>query len=110
MADLHKFSVQEAVNTEAAGQWNVETVVTTTDGTVTHIDVSGYHNVIVDCTSTICVLFDTISNTAATDANNLELPTGIHSLKVPHGLIGNTIYFHWLRNGSTDATVRVILT
>ena len=43
------------------------------------------------------------------DGNNLELPTGIHSLKVPHGL-GNTIYLHWLRNGSVNATVRMILT
>ena len=109
MADLHKFSVQEAVNTEAAGKWTVQTAVTTSGTGVTDVDVSGYHNVIIDCTSTICVLFDTISNTAATDANNLELPTGIHSLKVPHGL-GNTIYLHWLRNGSVNATVRMILT
>ena len=109
MADLHKFTVQEAVNTEAAGKWSVETVVTTTDATVTHINVSSYHNIIIDCTSTICVLFDTTSNTTAGDGNNLELPTGIHSLKVPHGL-GQTIYFHWRRNGSTDATVRAILT
>ena len=109
MADLHKFSVQEAVNTEAAGQWNVQTVVTTTNTDVTDVDVSGYHNVIIDCTSTICVLFDTTATGTGADGNNLELPTGIHSLKVPHGL-GNTIYLHWLRNGSVNATVRMILT
>ena len=109
MANLNKFSSQEAANTETSGVWNVETAVTTTDATVTHIDVSGYHNVIIDCTSTICVLFDKAAATTVTDDNNLELPTGVHSLKVPHGL-GNTIYFHWRRNGSTDATVRAILT
>ena len=109
MADLHRFSVQEAVNTDTAGQWNVQTAVTTSDASVTHVDVSSYHNVIIDTTKTICVLFDTTSDTAAGDGNNLELPTGIHALKVPHGL-GDTVYLHWRRNGSTNATVRMILT
>ena len=109
MADLHKFSVQEAVNTEAAGKWTVQTVVTTSGTDVTDVDVSEYHNVIIDCTSTICVLFDTTSTGTGADGDNLELPTGIHSLKVPHGL-GNTIYLHWLRNGAVNATVRMILT
>ena len=53
MANLHKLSVQEAVNTDTAAAWDVETVVTTTDATVTHINVSSYHNIIVDTTSTI---------------------------------------------------------
>jgi hypothetical protein len=109
MANLRQFSAAEALNTEAAGVWDVETVVTTTDSTVTHVNVSNYHNVILDTTSTICILFDTVSNTTATDGNNLEIPGGVTSIKIPKGL-GSTIYLHWLRNGSTDATVRVILT
>ena len=109
MAELHKFTTQEAVNTEVAGKWSVETAVTTSNNTVVHIDVTEYHNIIVDCTSTICVLFDTTADTAATDGNNLELLAGIHSLKVPHGL-GAKVYFHWLRNNDVNATVRIVKT
>ena len=108
MANLQKFRAHEALNTEAAAAWDVETVVTTTDATVTHINVSLYHNIIIDTTSTICILFDGTSNTTATDGNNLELPAGVHSVKVPHG-VGDTVYLHWLRNGSADATVRMVL-
>jgi hypothetical protein len=108
MANLHKLSVQEALNTDTAGAWDVETVVTTTDSTVTHVNVTTYHNVIIDTTATICILFDGTSDTTATDGNNLELPAGIHNVKVPHG-VGRTIYLHWLRNGTSDATVRMVL-
>jgi len=110
MANLHKFTVQEAVNQDSAGVWDVQTVVTTTDATVTHKDVSTYHNIIIDCTSTIVVLFDRTTDTTATDGNNLELQAGIHNIKIPHGISGNdSIYFHWRRDGSTDATVRMVL-
>ena len=108
MAHLQKFRAHEALNTDTAATWDVQTVVTTTDGTVTHVNVSSHHNVIIDTTSTICILFDGTSNTTATDGNNLELPAGVHSVKVPHG-VGDTVYLHWLRNGSADATVRMVL-
>jgi hypothetical protein len=108
MADLHKFTVVESLNTDTSAAWDVETVITTTDSTVTHINVSSYHNVIIDTTSTICILFDGTSNTTATDGSNLELPGGIHNIKVPHG-VGRTVYLHWLRNGSSDTTVRLVL-
>tara|TARA_R100000655_G_scaffold9287_4_gene23278 strand:- start:489 stop:824 length:336 start_codon:yes stop_codon:yes gene_type:complete len=110
MADLHKFTVAESLNTDTAGKWDVQTAVTTSDASVTHIDVSNYHNVIIDTTKTICVLFDGTSNTTAGDGNNLELPTGIHNLRVPHGISRNgSVYLHWRRNGSTNATVRMVL-
>ena len=114
MANLKEFSVQEAVNAEAAGKWTVQTVVTTSSAGVTHVNVSDYHNVIIDTTSTICILFDTAATTgdgdeAAFDGSNLELPFGVHALKVPKGL-GNTIWLHWRRNGAVNATVRMILT
>ena len=108
MANLQKYRAHESLNADTAAAWDVETVVTTTDATVTHINVSSYHNVIIDTTSTICILFDGTSNTTAGDGNNLELPSGVHNIKVPHG-VGSTVYLHWRRNGSTDATVRVVL-
>ena len=118
MANLKEFSTQEAVNAEAAGKWSVQTAVDTSalgDPTdTTHINVSDYHNVVIDCSSTICILFDTGATTgdgaeSAFDGNNLELPQGVHALKIPKGL-GNTIYLHWRRNGSVNATVRMVLT
>ena len=113
MANLKEFSTQEAVNAEAAGKWSVQTAVDTSalgDPTdTTHINVSDYHNVVIDCSSTICILFDTAATTDCTDGNNLELPGGVHALKIPKGL-GNTIYLHWRRNGSVNATVRMVLT
>ena len=110
MANLRQFSAAEALNTEAAGVWDVQDVVEKSDNTSAHYDVSKYHNVVVDCDATICVLFDTGATTTVTDDNNLELPGGVTSIKIPKGL-GSTIYFHWRRNG-TSATVntRVILT
>ena len=114
MANLKEFSTQEAVNAEAAGKWAVQSVVTTSGTGMTHVNVSDYHNVIIDTTSVICILFDTAATTgdgaeAAFDGDNLELPAGVHALKIPKGL-GNTIYLHWRRNGSVNATVRMVLT
>ena len=108
MANLHKFTVQESLNTDTAGSWAVQTAVTTSDSTVTHIDVSAVNTVIFDCTSDIDVLFDTAATTSNSDTNDLKLQAGITSIKVPRGL-GNTVYLHWRRSGSTDATVRIIL-
>jgi len=108
MANLHKFTVQEASNVEAAGNWTVQTVVTTTDTTTTHINVSAANTVIVDNTNTIDILFDTGATTSCSDSNDLKLPAGVHAVKVPRGL-GPAVYFHWRRNSSSNATVRVVV-
>ena len=108
MADLHKFTVQEASNVETAGQWGVETAVTTSDTTTTHMNVSTANTVIVDNNNTIDILFDTAASTNCSDANDIKLPSGVHAVKVPRGL-GNTVYFHWRRNSSANATVRVVV-
>jgi hypothetical protein len=113
MANLKEFSTQEAVNAEAAGKWLVQTAIDTsalsTATDTTHVNVSDYHNVVIDCTSTIDILFDTAATTDCNDTNDLKLPQGVHALKIPKGL-GNTIYLHWRRNGSVNATVRMVLT
>ena len=108
MANLNRFSAQEAVNVEVAAIWDVQTVVTTTNTHTNHVNVSNYHQVIIDTTSAIDILFDTNATTNCSDTNDLKLPQGVSSMKVPKGL-GNTIYLHWRRDGSTDATVRMIL-
>ena len=112
MANLNRFSAQEAVNVEVSAIWDVQTVVDTSAGgigtTTQHVNVSDYHQVIINNTSTIDILFDAISNTNCSDTNDMKIPEGITSIKVPKGL-GNTIYLHWRRDGSTDASVRMIL-
>lgn len=108
MADLHKFTVQESLNTDTAGGWSVQTAVTTTNTNTNHIDVSAINTVIFDCSSDIDVLFDTAATTNCDDTNDLKLQAGITSIKVPRGL-GNTVYLHWRRSGSSNATVRLIL-
>ena len=112
MANLHRFSVQEAVNTDTSGFWDVETGVTTTDTTTTHINVTNYHTVLVYASSTIDVLFDNVGNTNCNDTNDIKIPSGLTSLKVPRGIVPNdkgSMYMHWRRNGSTDATVQIVL-
>ena len=108
MAELHRFTVQEAVNTDTAGKWSVQSAVTTSGTSTNHIDCSQFHNVIIDCSSTIDILFDESATTNCSDTNDLKLPAGVHSMKIPHG-IGRTIYLHWRRDGATNATVRLIL-
>lgn len=108
MANLNRFSAQEAVNVEVAAIWDVQTVVTTTNTDTNHVNVSNYHQVVIDATATIDILFDTVSDTDCNDSNDIKLPLGISTVKVPKGL-GNTIYLHWRRDGSANSTVRMIL-
>ena len=112
MANLNRFSAQEAVNVEVSAVWDVQTVVSTSSGGIgantQHVNVSDYHQVIIDTTSAIDILFDANATTNCSDTNDLKLQAGITSIKVPRGL-GNTVYLHWRRSGSTDATVRLIL-
>ena len=107
MANLHKFTVQEAVNTDVAGVWDVEDVVTSS-ATTEHVEVTNYHNVIIDCADTIDVLFDAVATTNCNDSNDLKLPIGVHSLKVPHG-VGDEVYLHYRGSASATGVVRVIL-
>ena len=112
MANLNRFSAQEAVNVEVSAVWDVQTVVNTSSGGIgantQHVNVSDYHQVIIDTTSAIDILFDANATTNCSDTNDLKLPQGVSSMKIPKGL-GNIIYLHWRRDGSTNATVRMIL-
>lgn len=112
MSVLGKYSTQEAVNVDTSAIWDVQPVVDTSTGGIgantNHVDVSNHHIVIIDTSSPIDILFDNQATTNCSDTNDLKIPFGISSMKVPKGL-GKTIYLHWRRDGSTDATVRMIL-
>ena len=108
MSVLGKYSTQEAVNVDTSAIWDVQTAVTTTDTTTQHVDVSNHHIAIIDASSPIDILFDNQATTNCNDTNDLKIPLGISSMKIPKGL-GKTIYLHWRRDGSVNATVRMIL-
>ena len=108
MSVLQKYTTQEAVNVDTSALWDVQTVVTTSGTGTNHVNVTDYHIVIIDTSSAIDILFDNQATTNCSDTNDLKVPFGISSMKIPRG-IGKTIYLHWRQDGSTAATVRMIL-
>ena len=110
MANLHKRSVQEAVNLSVGGAWTVATPAThggTSNTDTIHYSVSGGTSQIAVYSSEELYFNFTITTTDVTIANDLILPAGtIIFITVPRGL-GTTIYFNHLGKGSA-ATVRIV--
>lgn len=110
MANLQRFRAHEALNTEYAAVWDVQSAVTAdSDGVA--VDVSNHHQIHIQTDNDIYFRF----NTTGTDSdintsNDLYVKGGdtIYSFKIPSGL-GDTIYLIMERKGSSDATVRMIL-
>jgi hypothetical protein len=110
MAEIRKFTADEAMSAEQAGKWYVPTTTKPLVATTVYdFDVSDYHTVIIDCTGTIDILFDTLQTGEPNDSNDLKIPAGITSIKVPHGL-GDTVWFHMRGNSTTTPTVRLVFT
>jgi hypothetical protein len=112
MANLHKFTVQEAVNTDSAGVWDVGSATTVAGSAINEIhgtdakDISGYHTVGITIDEPIYFRF-TGNTTDACTSTDLKLEAGTHFLKIPHG-IGNNIYLNMLRV-SSSATANIVL-
>ena len=110
MANLHKRSVQEAVNLSVGGAWTVATPAThggTSNTDTIHYSVSGGTSQIAVYSSEELYFNFTITTTDVTIANDLILPAGtIIFITVPRGL-GTTIYFNHLGKGSAS-TVRIV--
>jgi len=110
MANLHKRSVQEAVNLSVGGGWTVATPAThggTSNTDTIHYSVSGATSQIAVYSSEELYFNFTITTTDVTIANDLILPAGtIIFITVPRGL-GTTIYFNHLGKGSAS-TVRIV--
>ena len=109
MADLHRHSVQEALNTEAATVYTVNSVLTI-GASASAVDISYFDMIHIQTTEDIYIHFNT-ANTESnlSTANDLYLMGGdtIFSLRVPRGL-GSTIYLLMERKGSSDSTVRLV--
>jgi|TARA_Y100000310_G_scaffold45439_1_gene42343 hypothetical protein len=111
MANLHKLSVQEAVNTDTSSVWDLITNVTDAEvsgGTVQNIDVSGYHTLGLDPDGEMYFHFHNTSTATLVQADALKLVAGLAFIKIPKGL-GDTIYFNYISTSASVAReVRVV--
>ena len=110
MADLHKRSVQEAVNLSVGGAWTVATVAThggTAGANTIHYSVDEVTSQI-GVYSAVELYFNfSASTTDVTTANDMIIPSStLVFLTVPRGL-GSTVYFNHLGKGSAGA-VRIV--
>ena len=111
MANLHKLSVQQAVNAAGSGgQWTVNAVSSehgATGATDTiHLDVSGAAQLGIYAAGNIYFRFSADSGDDCIAANDLVIPgSTLVFITVPRGL-GNTIYFNHL--GVAVTTVKVV--
>ena len=112
MADLHKLTVQEAMNASGpGGVWTVNGVSTTgsnADVTNTvHVEVSGAGQLGLYSSGEVYFNFSA-SQTDVTTANDMILPDQtLVFITVPRGL-GSTIYFNHLSTSTTAHTVRIV--
>jgi len=110
MADLHKRSVQEAMNISVGGGWTVASVAThsgTSNTNTIHFSVDENTSQI-GIYSAVELYFNfSASTTDVTVANDMIIPSStLVFLTVPRGL-GDTVYFNHLGKGSAGA-VRIV--
>ena len=112
MAKLHKYSVQEALNTTVGGGWTVSNVGTAgSSGDVANTT----HKSIATTTGTIGVYsaveiyFNfTTTETNVTAGTDMVLPKNtLTFLTVPRGL-GNTIKFNYNSTSTTTGAVKIV--
>jgi len=113
MANLHKLTVQEALNAQGTGGvWSVNSVGTAavSGGTTVNLDVSGASQLGVYATGQdIYFNFTAADSTSINTSNDLVLRAkALTFITVPQGL-GSTIYFNYLSTSATStSTVRTV--
>ena len=114
MAELHKFTVQEAVNTDVAGKWDTGTATTVSNSVIDTIhctdgkNISGYHTIGITIDQPIHIQFTASTTDSVTTAKDLRLEIGTHFIKIPHG-VGKNIYLQMIRAGGSNATTKIVL-
>lgn len=112
MANLHKRSVQEALNVTVGGNWSANSVGTA--GSSANVN-NSTHLALATMTSTLGVYsaveiyfnFAT-SGTDVNASNDMILPKNtMVFLTVPRGL-GNTVYFNYNSTSTTTGAVRTV--
>ena len=119
MANLHKLTVQEAMNASGpGGVWTITTAATipavTTKTDTVHADVSGASQLGLYASVEMYFSFSN-TNVGTTDGvdittigNHLILPANVLTfITVPRGL-GSTIYFNILSTTTTTGTCRIV--
>ena len=112
MANLHKYTSEEALNISYASDFEIQSAWTIAGSEVSK-DVSSYHTVLIQTDEDIYYGFaGDSSDVLGTVANNLYLKGGdtIYELAIPHGVGDSSdVYLHALRK-SSDATARLVYT
>jgi hypothetical protein len=112
MADLHKRSVQEALNATVGGIWTVNSPGTA--GSSANV-ANSIHLALATMTSTLGVYsaveiyFNfSITTTDVTAANDMVIPKNtLTFVTVPRGL-GNTVYFNYNSTSTTTGAVKTV--
>ena len=112
MANLHKRSVQEALNATVGGNWTVNSVGTA--GSSANVN-NSIHLALATMTSTIGIhsaveiYFNfTTAGTDVNASNDMIIPKNtLTFLTVPRGL-GNTVYLNYNSTSTTTGAVRVV--
>ena len=112
MADLHKFTVQEALNATVGGGWTVSSVGTAGSSSAvtntTHKSLTGSTGTI-GVYSAVEIYYNfTTSETNVNASNDLLIPANTQFfITVPRGL-GNTVYFNFNSTSTTTGAVRMV--
>ena len=114
MANLHKYTSEEALNISYSSDFEIQSAWTIGSSEVSK-DVSNYHTVLLQIDEDIYYGFSEDSqDILGTVANCLYLKGGdtIYELAIPHGVgDGNgKVYLHALRKTSSSASARLVYT
>ena len=117
MANIHRYSVQEAINTDTSGVWQTGTATTVSNSVIDTIhttdgkDISSYHTVGITIDQPIHIQFTITTTDSVTTAKDLRIEIGTHFIKIPQGLVtkdSEKIYLQMIR-ASSDSTAKIVL-
>ena len=118
MANIHRYSVQESVNTDSSGVWTTGSATTVSSSVIDTIhgtdglDISDYHTVGITIDQPIHIQFTTSTTDAVATAKDLRIEIGTHFIKIPQGLVdkdSEKIYLQMIRAGGSNATAKIVL-
>ena len=112
MADLHRHSVQEAVNATVGGSWTVSTAGTagsSADVANTSHKLLASNTSILGVYSAVEIYYNfTTSETNVDSSNDLLIPANTQFfITVPRGL-GSTVYFNFNSTSTNTGAVRMV--
>jgi len=103
MANINKFRTNEAVNIEAAAEWDVQTRLTISTQAHVYSNVTGVHQIGVYSDSDVKFRFDNSTSDTISANNDLVLPSQtLTFVKIPQG-VGGTMYVHFKQVSSASS-------